>query len=189
VHVAQIGKSARGGARLRADETLRALQPAARIGRQGRKTDRRIEAVAGAGQEVKELDNADAPSRDVGGEFFEQTDRALAAAIVDGLADVDAASARVEARDEVRGEQIADVVDHPVVAALDRLVLPQAVDAPADNRRLCSDAIDELAQRTAPIELGRVFRAIERRQQRPQLLAVPGVVAVGVSGYGAPAPW
>jgi hypothetical protein len=107
---------------------LRALEAAARIGGQGGKTDRRVETVTRPGEEVKELNDAYAPSRDVRRKLFEQPDRSLTASIVDGLADVDAPAARIEIGDEVGGEQVAEVVDQPIVTGLDRLVL-RTIDA------------------------------------------------------------
>jgi hypothetical protein len=66
---------------------------------------------------------------------------------VDRLGDVEPLPGSIEVREQVRVEQRADVRDHPVVAGLDRLVGPQAVDAPPHDRDLSSDPVDHLLQR------------------------------------------
>ena len=72
---------------------------------------------------------------------------------MDGLGDVEALGARVEARDEVRADQIGDVGDNPVVAGLDRLVGPQLVDAAPDDGHLRTDAVQQLPQRAGVTKL------------------------------------
>ena len=115
--------------------------------------------------------------------LFENAEGAGAAAIVDGLGDVDALGVCIEAADEASGNEVADVGDHPVIAQLDRLILAEAVDALADDCCLRADAIDELAERT--IQVGRgtgVAGAVDRRDERPEAVGVPLCISVGDHG-------
>jgi hypothetical protein len=65
---------------------------------------------------------------------------------MDGAGHVHAPRARVEVRQWPRGDEIADVGNRPVVAGLDVLVFPEAIDRTAGDRRLAGNHLDELAQ-------------------------------------------
>ena len=185
MRIAQIGEAARGRAGAATDKALAALQLAGRLIGRRRRTDGGIEPVAGPTEPAHLLDDSHAPPGDVARQLLEQCDGALAPAVVDRLGDIDPSAAGVEAGDEVGGQEIADVVDDPVVARLDRLVLPEPIDAPPDRPLTCgADAGDELAERAGLVDALGVLGAVDLGQELPQLLRVPGLVAVGVSG-----PW
>ena len=93
------------------------------------------------------LDDVRVPAGHVPGDLLEHGQRALAPTVVDRLCDLEPLTARVTA-DEVGVEQVADVGDHPVIAGLDRLVRPQAVDAAPDDRHLGADPRDQLLERS-----------------------------------------
>ena len=76
-------------------------------------------------------------------------------------------------------QQVADVGDDPVVAGLDRLVVPQPVDAAAHDGRLGADPVDQLLQRPGRARRRRCRRCGRRAGSScPQPLGVVGVVAV-----------
>jgi hypothetical protein len=190
VHVAQIGEAPGAGARARADQPFRPLQPEAGIAWVHRQADRRIQSVARARQAPEHFHHARAPAGDGGGQLLEQRHGPLAAPVADGVGDVDALAAGVQAADQIGCQQVANVGDQPVIAGLDRLVVPQPVDAAPDDGGLHTDARDQLLQRATPVEVGRVHGAVDRRQQVPQLRGVVRLVAVGGSDgiirHGAP---
>jgi len=152
-------------------------RPGWRIGDEG-VADRRIELVAGAAEAAEELDRARITAGDVGDQLLEQAKRAGAAAVVDRLGDIETLGAGVEAGDEAGGEQVADVGDHPVVAGLDRLVFPHPVDAAAEHRELRADAVEQFLKRAGHARHRRVLRAVNPRQERPQLGLVPGLIEI-----------
>ena len=111
--------------------------------------DRRIELMPRAAEPAEELDRARVASGDVGGEFLQDAERAGPPAVVDRLRDIEALRPRVQARHEARGEQVADIRHHPIVTGLDRLVLPQPVDASPNCGGLRTDAVEQFLQRAA----------------------------------------
>jgi hypothetical protein len=142
------------------------------------RADRRVEAVAGAAEPAEELHHLGVPAGDVVGQLLQQADGALAAAVTDRVGDVEPLAAGVEALHQPRAEQLGDVGDHPVVAGLDRLVLPQPVDALAQHRGGGADAIDHLAQGAVGAKLVGVEGAVDRREQVPELVGVVDLVVV-----------
>ena len=147
--------------------------------------DGRVEAVPRAAQSPEELDELGIPAGDVEGDLLEDGQRPLAPPVVDRLGHVQPLAASVEVGHQVGRQQVADVRDDPVVAGLDRLVFPHPVDAAPQRRGLGADPVHQLAQRSIGIELVRVERAIDRRQQVPQLVGVVGLVVVLVVDHEA----
>src|ERR1035438_772860 len=115
--------------------------------------------MACAAHAAEELDDAGIAAGDVGGELFEDADGAGAAAIVDGLGDVDALGRGVEATDEARGDEVADVRNDPVIAGFDGLVLPETVCVAAQLGGLRANAVDEFLQRPWRTGRGEIGRA------------------------------
>src|ERR1035441_666933 len=188
VHVSQIGPATDAGVGPTSDEPFGQLQSAVASGivcARG-EADLRIEAVARPSQAAEELNNAGVPTGDIGGDFFKDSNGATAAAIVDGLRNIESLAARVLAGHQARGEEIGNIGDDPVVTSLNGLVFPQPVDATAQDCGLCSDAIDHLAQRAVDAKLGRVLAAVDGGQQVPELVRVVNLVVI--NRHGAPPP-
>ncbi len=114
--------------------------------------DLRIEAVPGTAHAPEELDDFGVPTGYVRSDLLEDANGTFAAAIVNRLRCIQALAARVEAGDQVGGERVGDVRNYPIVASLDRLVLPQAIDAAPQNGGLRGDAVHYLAQWTVAVE-------------------------------------
>src|SRR5262249_16649500 len=93
--------------------------------------ERRVQSLARAAQAADELHDLGAPAGDVAGYLLEVRHGPLAASKADRVEDIKTLAARVEARDQVGGEQIAQVRDDPVVATFDRLILPHTIQAAA----------------------------------------------------------
>ena len=137
----------------------------------------RIEPVTRAADPPKALDDVGLPPGHVAGDLLEHRQRALAAAVMDRLCDLQALSARVVA-DQPGPEQVADVRDDPVVARLDRLVGPQPIDAAPSDRHLSPDAGEQLLKRSRHARHVAVQRAVHPREQLPQPVAVVAVIAI-----------
>jgi hypothetical protein len=159
VDVAQVSEAADRTAGQRSDQALRPLQLAKVGGRSRRWTDRWVQPVAAARQSAEELDPLGVPAADIRGDLFQDAERALAAAVIDRIGDIEPLAARVQAQDQAGIDQFRDVGDHPVVARLDRLVFPVPIDAAAKGGRGDAHAIDEFAQRSLGAGRGRVSSA------------------------------
>src|ERR1017187_489472 len=59
----------------------------------------------GGARRGEEFNDACVPAGDVGGDLFEDRDGTFALAVVDGVGDIEALAARVEAVDEVGGDE------------------------------------------------------------------------------------
>src|SRR3982751_5927652 len=117
VVVAQIGIAAGGGARRRAGEALNkrgALQLPRLIDRN--RSYGRIELMPRAAKPTEELDRLCVTTSDVRCELLEQTKGPAPAPVINGLGDVEPLRPRVQAGNEPRRQEIADVGDDPVVA-------------------------------------------------------------------------
>ena len=129
----------------------------------------RIEPVPGAPEPPKVLDDGAVPAGDVADEFFEDPQRALAAAVVDRLGYVYAAAACVEYRDQPGADEVGQVRHGPVVAELDELIVPQAVVASPHNGCLPGQDLHERAQDVRVVREA-IFVAIDAGDHLPQLL-------------------
>ena len=158
--VAQVG----GAARKRAGEEAAGAR-------------RGVEPVARAGEAAEAFDEHHVPARHGAHEVVEEVGRPAPPAEADGAGHVDAAAAPVERRDEARADEVAEVGDGPVVAGLDVLVFPEAVDGAAALGGLGRDQLDEAAQH-AGARRQPVLVAVDLRHELPQLLRVVALVAV-----------
>jgi hypothetical protein len=140
--------------------------------------DRRVEAVAGPAQAPETLDHDRRPGGDVACQLLEDFEGALAPAVVDGLGHVEAPGLHVQVAHQVGADEVPDVREHPAVAGLDVLVVPQPVDAAAHHRNLRADAVHELAEGTRRAKAVGVDRAVDAGQQLPQPLGVVRVETV-----------
>ena len=89
-------------------------------------------------QPLEELDGDGGPARHIHDQLFEREQRALAAAIADGVGHL-GAPALGRGADfvrRVRTHQIADIGDHPRGAGLDELVVVELLDVLFEDRRL-----------------------------------------------------
>jgi hypothetical protein len=139
--------------------------------------------MSGAADPAEKLDHLGVPPGDVDRDLFEDRNRAFATPVVDRLGDVQPLAARVEAGHQPGRQQVANIGDDPVVTGLDRLIVPQPIDAAPQDRGLAADAVDQLAQRTGGAGDVGVQRAVDFREEAPQLVRVKGGVVVGDSGH------
>src|SRR5262249_31048488 len=119
VQVPHVGQAANAGAGARPDQSLRLLQAKARVLVGHRKTDGRVQQVPGACEPSEELHYPRAPAGDVGGQLLQERHGSLAAPVVDGLGHVQPLVGRIHVGHQVRGQQVTQVGDDPVVAGLD----------------------------------------------------------------------
>ncbi len=105
----------------------------------------------------------------------------LAPAIVDGLGYVQALASGIQAGYEVGCQKIGNVGNHPIIAGLDGLVFPQAINAPSHHRRVCPYTVHQFSQRSAQAKGLRVNGTIDNRNQVPELIRVVNLVMVEIS--------
>src|ERR1019366_1677636 len=141
-------------------------------------TYRWIQSVARAPETAKKLYRLRVPAGDIGGDFLEHAERTLTQPVIDGVGDIEALAARIQAEHQPGIEQRSDIGNHPVIASLDRLVLPQAIDAAAKRGGGGAYAIDQFSQRPIGIELVGVERAIDGGQQVPKFVRIVNRVIV-----------
>jgi len=195
---AEIGKASGRRTREHADETL-VLEQLARVGDaraagagsghrrvERARTDRGVKAVARASETSEPLDDMRLPPGDVPRDLLEDCHGSLAAAIVDRLGDVPALTRWIEPVDEIRGQEVAEIRNDPVVGGLDRLVGPQPVDAAADDRGLCADSPGELLEWSRDGRVVTVAGPVDAGKQLPEAIGVVAVVAVVEVSHRSP---
>ena len=181
VRRAQVNQPASRGPGQQSGELFGGEQRGDRVAggpRERARPDGRVETVTGATQPPQPLARPRGPAGDVAAQLLDDLDGPLAISVVDRLGNVETLATRIDVVDQVGREQIADVGDHPVRARLDRLVLPQLVDAAPDDGHLASDPVDQLAQRPDGVDVIAVSRAVHGGQELPEPLCVVGVEAV-----------
>ena len=128
------------------------------------------------------------PAGDIADQLLENPQRSLAAAIVNGLGNIDPSSAGIERGDHTGAEQVANVGNGPVVAVFDERVFPKSIRIPPQQSGLLREDVDDAAQYSGVIRNG-VLIAIKRRDQLPDLFGVIGLEEiVSCSRHANPPP-
>jgi hypothetical protein len=130
-----------------------------------------IQRMAESAQSAEHLDDASVPTGDVGDQFFEDSDCSFPAAIVDSFGHVHTAAPFVEGGDKPGRYKIADVWDGPVVAALDKRVLPETFVAAPRVREVLGDDGNQRSQ-NAGLRSESILFSIDGREPIPEPLDI-----------------
>src|SRR2546426_9512514 len=142
-------------------------EPAQEIARLG------IEPVPRARQPAELFHHHPIPARDIADQFFEHANRALAAAIINGLGDIDSPAPQIQRRNQPRADQVGKVRNHPGVAEINELVIPQMVVAAAQSGGLLRNDLHQGAQHARIVGKPVLF-PVEGRDHFPDLLGEIG---------------